>query len=116
VNFVRICFARDVLPSTCREFEAGRRRVLICEYQGAYYAHGAICPHRGNSLDGAPLWKGAIDCPWHHYLFDVVTGQSQDPARDVPSLQTFPLERRGDDLYVAFPSDQEPYGDSFGTN
>jgi nitrite reductase/ring-hydroxylating ferredoxin subunit len=118
VNFTRVCEASEIAPSTCREFEVGRRRVLICEYLGGYYAHSTLCPHRGNPLDGALLWDGAIDCPWHHYTFDVVTGENRYPARYYPEeilsnfaetvrpLRTFPLERRGGDLYVALPSDQ----------
>jgi nitrite reductase/ring-hydroxylating ferredoxin subunit len=119
VNFVRVCAAEEVAPSTCREFNAGRRRVLICEYRGTYHAHAALCPHRGNPLDGARLVEGAIECPWHGYAFDVVTGENRDPSvfyppdmigdlfEGIAPLRTFPLERRGSDLYVAFPSDQE---------
>lgn len=118
MNFSYVCAASEIPEATCREFEVGRRRVLICEYRGAYYAHSTICPHQGNSLDGAILWDGAIDCPWHHYTFDVVTGENRYPAHfyaegilselasTVAPLRTFPLERRGDDLYVAFPSDR----------
>jgi 3-phenylpropionate/trans-cinnamate dioxygenase ferredoxin subunit len=92
--------------------------VLICEHLGQYYAHSTICPHQGNSLDGARLWGRMIECPWHHYEFDVASGENGYPSRVDPGellgelgdtvqpLRTFPLERRGHDLYVAFPSDQ----------
>lgn len=115
MQFVRVCAASDLEPSACREFRAANRRVLICEYRGSYYAHSTICPHQGNSLDGARLYDGAIECPWHHYEFDVVTGENRYPSRSyppgvlealaapVPPLHTYPLQRRGDDIYVAFP-------------
>jgi nitrite reductase/ring-hydroxylating ferredoxin subunit len=118
VIFTYVCAASEIAPSTCREFAVGRRRVLVCEHRGEYYAHSALCPHQANSLDGAILWNGAIDCPWHHYTFDVVTGENQYPTRFYPEellcglagtvrpLRTFPLQRRGEDLYVAFPSDR----------
>lgn len=114
MSFVRVCAASEVPPSTCREFAVGNRHVLICEHLGEYYAHSPICPHQGNSLDGAVLWNGTIDCPWHHYTYDVVTGENVYPTRfygeefgdslatAIRSLRTYPLERRGDDLYVAF--------------
>ncbi|HYL27247.1 MAG TPA: Rieske (2Fe-2S) protein [Candidatus Nitrosotalea sp.] len=105
MHFVRVCATAEVAPSTCREFEVGRRRVLICEYRGGYYARAALCPHRGNPLDGARLVEGAIVCPWHGYSFDVVTGENRDWEPIAP-LRTFALERRGDELFVAFPSDQ----------
>jgi 3-phenylpropionate/trans-cinnamate dioxygenase ferredoxin component len=120
VSFVRVCTTSEVAPSSCREFQVAGSCVLICEYRGEYHAHSTICPHQGNPLDGALIWEGMIDCPWHHYEFDVVTGENRYPSRVYPAeklsslawsirpLGTFPLERRGDDIYVAFPSDRVP--------
>jgi 3-phenylpropionate/trans-cinnamate dioxygenase ferredoxin subunit len=110
-----VCKTAEIPPSTCRAFQIGHRQVLICEYAGAFYAHSALCPHQGNSLDGASLWGSRIDCPWHHYLFDVVTGENVYPRRVYPSdrpdltssvapLRTYPTEVRNGDLFVAFPA------------
>jgi 3-phenylpropionate/trans-cinnamate dioxygenase ferredoxin component len=108
-----VCRTSEVPTSTCREFFVGRRRVLICEHEGTYHAHSSICPHQGNSLDGASLWGRNIDCPWHHFLFDVVTGENVYPRsvyptdrpdllRTVAPLRTYATEVRDGDLFVSF--------------
>jgi nitrite reductase/ring-hydroxylating ferredoxin subunit len=112
-RFVFVCAAFEVPRSACREFRVDGRRVLICEDGGGYYAHSAVCPHQEYSLDGACLWNGSINCPWHGYTFDVVTGRNEYPGRVYPvgipgpskaigSLDTFATELRGDRIYVAF--------------
>ena len=107
----RVCNVRDVPPGECREFTAGGRSVLICEYRGTYYAHSAVCSHLAYSLDYAPVVAGAIECPWHRFCYDVVSGQNVSPgelsplgipelSKPVAPLQTYPAERRGDDIFV----------------
>jgi nitrite reductase/ring-hydroxylating ferredoxin subunit len=67
------------------------------------------------ALDGARLWDGLIDCPWHHFQFDVVTGKNVYPRRVYPSdrrdlmktvrcLRTFPTHIEGRNVFVQFPS------------
>jgi nitrite reductase/ring-hydroxylating ferredoxin subunit len=111
VPFRFVCTTRDVPRSECREFPVVGRSIIVCEYSGAYYAHSPFCSHLAFSLDGAPVRNGQIECPWHRYCYDVVTGKNEFPgesglfgdpelAHPVPPLATFALERRGDELYV----------------
>jgi 3-phenylpropionate/trans-cinnamate dioxygenase ferredoxin component len=109
-----VCKTYEIPVSACRAFRAGDRSVLICERNGTFFAHSATCPHQGNSLDGARLWGDLIDCPWHHYLFDVATGENVYPRRVYPSdrpdlqaavrpLASFPTEVRDGAIFVRFP-------------
>lgn len=109
--FSLVCTTRDVPRSECREFTARGRSIIICEYGGEYYAHSAFCSHVAYPLDSAPVRDGQIECPWHRFCYDVVTGKNEFPgerglfgdpelAHPFPPLATFPLERRGDELYV----------------
>ncbi len=109
--FSLVCTTRDVPRSECREFSTGGRSIIICEYGGEYYAHSAFCSHLAYSLDAAPVRHGQIECPWHRFSYDVVTGKNEFPgergvfgdpdlAHPVAPLVTFTLERRGDELYV----------------
>ncbi|UDL91011.1 Rieske (2Fe-2S) protein [Mesorhizobium sp. PAMC28654] len=74
------------------------RSIVVFHVDGAFYALADRCPHQGG-----PLSQGdqigelratvpgqhqycrrnmIIRCPWHHWEFDIETGQSQiDPAR-----------------------------------
>lgn len=109
---LRVCSVTDVPRGTCREFPAGRRTVLICNYNGEFFAHSAACPHEGRSLDGASLWGDVIDCPWHHYTFNVVTGENVYPSSVRPAdrpdllagaiaLRTYPVQIRDGNVFVA---------------
>jgi 3-phenylpropionate/trans-cinnamate dioxygenase ferredoxin subunit len=112
-----VCKTSEVPQSGCREFKVGRRHVLICEYQSQFFAHSALCPHQGCSLDGARLWGDLVDCPWHHYMFKVTTGENVYPRRVLPndrpdlletvrSLRTFPTKVHDGKVFVEFPSRQ----------
>lgn len=113
MQFHYVCRAGDVAPGECREFTTGGRTVLVCESDGEYYAHSSVCTHLLYSLDWAPVQDGRIECPWHRFCYDVVTGTNVypgamspfgDPAlsKPVAPLRTYPLERHGDAIFVAF--------------
>lgn len=36
------------------------------------------CPHAGGSLSAGHLSDGCVLCPWHHWPFDVKTGECPD--------------------------------------
>ncbi|HZZ00928.1 MAG TPA: Rieske 2Fe-2S domain-containing protein [Candidatus Baltobacteraceae bacterium] len=109
--FRLVCNARDVPRSECREFPIAGRSIIVCEYGGEYYAHSPFCSHLTFSLDYAPVRDGQIECSWHRYCYDVITGENVFPgergvfgdpelAHPVAPLATFPLERRGDEIFV----------------
>ncbi|MCU1337057.1 MAG: hypothetical protein JWO19_2638 [Bryobacterales bacterium] len=66
--------------------------MILANYDGGIYALTGICPHRNNPLEGAILWDHLIDCPFHHFQYDVRTGENHFPRNvyppDLPRLQT----------------------------
>jgi nitrite reductase/ring-hydroxylating ferredoxin subunit len=57
--------------------------VLLARLEdGTVAAAAAVCPHRGEDLSEGRLYMGAIDCPLHHYLYDLRSGVNRYP-RDV---------------------------------
>lgn len=78
--------------------------------RGAWYATQATCPHRKDTvlargllgdLDGEPK----VACPLHKKTFSLATGDGlSDPAYQV---RTFPVEIRGDEVWVRLPPAQE---------
>jgi nitrite reductase/ring-hydroxylating ferredoxin subunit len=52
------------------------RRFRIVELNGKLIAHATVCPHTLGSLGTATLAAdGIIECPWHGFRFDIVTGK-----------------------------------------
>ena len=52
-----------------------------------------------------------VECPWHHYCFDPASGKNVYPAdvypedmrhlqAEVQPAETFPVEVRGDEVFV----------------
>ena len=98
---------QKVLPSAdlktgtlAKAFVAGEPVLLARLEDGTVAASTAVCPHRGEDLSGGMLYMGAIDCPLHHYLYDLRTGANRYPcnvfpadlAADVKPLPLFPVQ------------------------
>ena len=88
--------------------------VLLANLSGEVCAVHGRCSHQGQPLEGAILWGNLVDCPWHHFQYDVRTGENYYPAnvypKDVPELRsqlrplrTYPVEVRGAEIWVDVP-------------
>src|SRR5436190_11490065 len=64
---------------------AGEPILLARLEDGTVAAASAVCPHRGEDLSGGMVYQGAIDCPWHHYLYDLRTGVNRYPRNVFPA-------------------------------
>lgn len=102
--FVR-ALKKDELPvGMLRELQIEGKIVALANVDGTFYAIDNICLHRGGPLAEGELMGSSVTCPWHGWQYDVTTGKSLvNPA---VGLTTFPVEIRGDDIYV----DIEPGG------
>jgi nitrite reductase/ring-hydroxylating ferredoxin subunit len=72
-----------------------------------------VCPHRGEDLSGGMLYLGAIDCPLHHYLYDLRTGENRYPRNVYPAakaaglapLPLYPVKEEGGWIWVRLPAE-----------
>jgi nitrite reductase/ring-hydroxylating ferredoxin subunit len=85
--------------------------VVLANWAGEFFAMSGKCPHRSNPLEGARVWEYLIDCPWHHFQYDIRTGINHFPRNvypsDYPALQaqllplpTYRVELRGPEIWV----------------
>jgi 3-phenylpropionate/trans-cinnamate dioxygenase ferredoxin subunit len=85
--------------------------LLIANVEGEISVLAGLCPHRNNPLDGATLIDHLVDCPWHHFQYDVRTGENHFPRNvyppDLPNLQTqlrplrkYAVELRNGEIWV----------------
>jgi 3-phenylpropionate/trans-cinnamate dioxygenase ferredoxin subunit len=76
-------------------------RVLVARLRsGEVCAASPSCPHEGAPLAQGTVRQAAVDCPRHHYLFDLKTGENLYPVPIYPEwkkqqvgdldLRTFP--------------------------
>jgi nitrite reductase/ring-hydroxylating ferredoxin subunit len=110
-RWVAVARAGELSPGQVRRVEVEGRVLVLVNVEGIVYAVEAVCPHRGGPLDQGKLWRGALECPWHHFRFDPATGANVYPRNvyppDMPQLQpelrsarAFPVEVRGEEVLV----------------
>ena len=75
-EFVKVMAAADLAPGSCTEVVAGGRAIALCHAEGAFYAIGNRCSHRGGPLGQGLLDGRVLLCPWHAWTYDVSTGVS----------------------------------------
>ena len=105
---VRIARIDEVPPGTTRFFPLDERSVLLVNRSGEIFALDGICPHKGFELDHAQLWDCRVECPWHHYQYDIRTGENCFPkdvyrgdlSEPVEPIATYRVELRGLDIWV----------------
>ena len=105
-----------VLPSgelpvggLAKVFVGGRPVLLARLEDGTVAAASAVCPHRGEDLSGGRLYFDAVDCPLHHYVYDLRTGVNRYPREVFPAdlaarvapLPLYPVKEEGGWIWVA---------------
>jgi nitrite reductase/ring-hydroxylating ferredoxin subunit len=76
----------DLKPASLAKVVVAGRPVLLARLDdGAVAAASTVCPHRGEDLSGGMLYLGAVDCPLHHYLYDLRTGENRYPRNVFPA-------------------------------
>jgi nitrite reductase/ring-hydroxylating ferredoxin subunit len=111
VGFVKLARVEEIPPGRTLFVRAGKTPVILGNYRGTIHALHGICPHQFNPLEGAILWDHLLECPFHHFQFDVRTGENHYPKnvypKDMPQLQrqvrrlrTYPVEVKDGDVWV----------------
>jgi len=76
----------DLPSSSLTKVIIGNKAVLLARLEdGTLSAASTVCPHRGEDLSGGMLYLGGIDCPLHHYLYDLRTGENLYPRNVFPA-------------------------------
>lgn len=49
-------------------------RMVVSTLEGKKYEIDSFCPHKGQDLSSSPIIGGILECPRHHWLFDLERG------------------------------------------
>ena len=102
------CMADEyhVVAGTAELAESGQLRVeldgeeiLLCEYQGRYFALAYYCSHDQFPLHGGVLAEDCIECPYHGATFALEDGSVQAPPAYEP-VRTYSVRVEGDLISV----------------
>ena len=85
---------------------AGRQTLCLFAEGDEVHAVDNRCPHMGFPLHRGSVADGILTCHWHHARFDLCTGGTFDQWAD--DLRRFPVEVRGDDVFVDLQAHDDP--------
>ena len=75
------------------------KKIGLLKKAGNLHAFAALCPHAGAPMcDGWVDGMGRLVCPLHKYRFDPANGRNT--SGEGYKLFTYPVEVRGDEVYV----------------
>lgn len=81
-----------------RTVELADRSIAVFDEGGTLYALQDACPHMGASLADGRIKDGQVECSWHHWRFALDDGRCT--IRDWKGARSYPIEARGDDVWV----------------
>jgi nitrite reductase/ring-hydroxylating ferredoxin subunit len=71
---IKLASTADLKPNQMKEVKANGASILLVNLDGAFYAIGNKCTHRGCALSRGMLKGSNVECPCHGSTFDVKTG------------------------------------------
>lgn len=109
-EFVKVATRGEIAPGQMKVAEIDGVVVVVVNLNGDYFAFEATCPHRDGPLHLGTLWENSIECPWHHYQYDIRSGENIYPKnvypdieelqQDLRPLRTFRVHMEGRDIKV----------------
>lgn len=118
--YVTVARVEEIPPGQTLMVEVRQCPILLVNDRGAFYALQGLCRHQNLPLAGGKVWQGVIDCPWHHFQYDIRTGENLYPRRVYPldslphlreqvhPLSVYPVRVVDEDLQVGLPESCKP--------
>jgi 3-phenylpropionate/trans-cinnamate dioxygenase ferredoxin component len=95
----RIARIGEVTPGKTKIIQAGKKELVLCNVEGAYYCIDNVCTHDEGPLGEGELMGDIIECPRHGAQFNVKTGEVVAMPAVVP-ISTYPVKMEGDQIIV----------------
>lgn len=81
--------SHHILPNQMTVVQVGEQKVLLTRVQGRVCAVHSRCPHAAADLSQGTLYNGKLECPDHHYVFDVQNGRILWPPDEMLRLKRY---------------------------
>jgi 3-phenylpropionate/trans-cinnamate dioxygenase ferredoxin component len=99
MTFQRVCSVAEVPTDEALAVSAGDLDVAIARNGDEFFAVQDVCSHAEVALSEGEVTDCTIECWMHGSRFDLRTGKPTGLPATEP-VATFPIEVRGDDVYV----------------
>ncbi|MBV8887449.1 MAG: Rieske 2Fe-2S domain-containing protein [Chroococcidiopsidaceae cyanobacterium CP_BM_RX_35] len=120
ISYVTVARAEEIPPGQTLTIQVRQCLILLVNDKGSFYALQGLCGHQNLPLTGGKVWQGVLDCPWHHFQYDICTGENLYPRKVYPlgslpylrqqlkPLLTYPVCVVDQNLQVGIPDICEP--------
>ncbi len=88
----------ELSPGSSIEKRILAKRIAVFNVNGKLYGIESDCKHMKASLQKGKVQHEVVTCPWHHWQYDLKTGQCL--TVDKFKLNTYPVEIDGGDIYL----------------
>ncbi|MFA6383989.1 MAG: Rieske 2Fe-2S domain-containing protein [Candidatus Omnitrophota bacterium] len=105
--FVEAAKVADIAAGGMKAVDLDGKKVVICNFNGDFYAVARGCGHVGASLETGTLDGYILTCPLHFAQFDITTGEvlcgpvPPDPMYPTLALITYPLKVEAGSIFVS---------------
>lgn len=99
MGFQRACSIQEFREGEAVAVQLDGIDVAVARDGDDFYALQDLCSHGHVALSEGEVEKCAIECWLHGSAFDLRSGKPLSPPASEP-VTTFPVEVRGDDVYV----------------
>jgi NADPH-dependent 2,4-dienoyl-CoA reductase/sulfur reductase-like enzyme/nitrite reductase/ring-hydroxylating ferredoxin subunit len=101
---VHVANTFDLRNGEMKEVAADGTKILLARVGDNFHAVSANCPHYGAPLAEGALCGTRIVCPWHHAVFNVISGDLEDPPA-LDSLVSYHVRVEGERILVSLPEE-----------
>lgn len=84
MQYVNVAKVEAVRQGQTQMVQVGQCPILLVNDGGTLYALQGLCAHQSLPLVGGSVGQGVLDCPWHHFQYDLRTGENLYPRRVYP--------------------------------
>ena len=82
----KVLKSESLQPRSLLKVDVAGDAVLLARLEdGTLAASLAVCPHKDADLSDGTISRGAVECPRHHYLYDLRTGDNRYPRNVFPA-------------------------------
>lgn len=98
-DWVKACKKDEVASGELFSFDHNEKKILLANLDGKLYATDRICTHEEADLSTGMLSEEGIRCPLHLSVFNLQTGEPQNPPAENP-LKTYNVKIDQNEVYV----------------
>ena len=83
-------------------------KVAVFRIGDRWHAIQDSCPHMGASLGDGRVKDGRVECHWHGWTFDLLSGQGSMKSKQWLCAKIYEVRVDGEDVYVRRPDPPPP--------